>query len=30
MGASLIYLEKPNKEIEMEVKGDDFLHFAAG
>lgn len=30
MGASLVYLEKPNKEIEFDEGEDDRIKFAAG
>ena len=30
MGASLVYLNEPNTEIEHEVGGNDYLKFAAG
>lgn len=30
MGASLVYLNKPNKEIEHETGSNDYLAFAAG
>ena len=30
MGASLVYLEKPNKEIEFDEGEDDKIKFAAG
>ena len=30
MGASLVYLEKPNKEIEFEVGENSNMKFAAG
>ena len=30
MGASLVYLNKPNKEIEHETGSNDYLSFAAG
>ena len=30
MGASLVYLERPNKEIEFEEGEDDKVKFAAG
>ncbi len=30
MGASLVYLEKPNKEIEFELGENDQIKFAAG
>jgi len=30
MGASLVYLEKPNKEIEFELGENDLIKFAAG
>ena len=30
MGASLVYLHEPNKDIESEVGENDYLAFAAG
>ena len=30
MGASLVYLEKPNKDINFDVGGDDKLEYVAG
>lgn len=30
MGASLVYLNEPNKDIEHEKGGNDYLAFAAG
>ena len=30
MGASLVYLNEPNKEIENDVGSNDFMAFAAG
>ena len=30
MGASLVYLEKPNKEIQFELGSNQNLNFAAG
>lgn len=30
MGASLVYLEKPNKEIEFDEGENDVLRFTAG
>ncbi len=30
MGASLVYLNEPNKEIEHEKGGNEYLAFAAG
>jgi len=30
MGASLVYLNQPNKEIEHEVGNNDYISYAAG
>jgi hypothetical protein len=30
MGASLVYLKEPNKEIEFEEGSNEFLKYAAG
>ena len=30
MGASLVYLNQPNKEIEHEVGSNDYISYAAG
>ena len=30
MGASLVYLEKPNKDINFDIGGDDKLEYVAG
>ena len=30
MGASLVYLDQPNKDIEFEIGEDDRLEYAAG
>jgi hypothetical protein len=30
MGASLVYLDKPNKDIDFDENENDYLHFAAG